>query len=42
MREWFISGGIHFVLGFVVGWLVFQRPQFVTDLINKLRAKIGV
>ena len=29
-----------FVLGFIVGWIVFQRPQWVTDLFNKLKAKI--
>lgn len=29
-----------FGLGFMVGWIVFQRPQWVTDLFNKLKAKI--
>jgi hypothetical protein len=26
--------------GFLAGWLIFQRPQWVTDLFNKLWTKL--
>ncbi len=42
MKIWFISGWVHLVIGFVIGWIVFKRPQWATDLINKLKAKIGL
>jgi len=42
MTIWFISGWVHLVVGFVVGWVVFQRPACVTNLIAKIRAKIGL
>ena len=42
MKEWFIASGLNLCIGFVIGWIVFQRPQFATDLINKIRAKIGI
>lgn len=29
-----------FIAGFVVGWLVFQRPQLVTDFVSATRKKI--
>lgn len=29
-----------FGAGFVTGWLVFQRPQLVSDLINATKEKI--
>jgi len=28
-------------LGFFIGLVVFKRPQWATDLINKIKAKIG-
>jgi 3-mercaptopyruvate sulfurtransferase SseA len=40
IKEWIWAGSIHLVLGFVLGWIVFARPQWATDLIAKLRAKI--
>lgn len=30
------------LIGFGIGWLVFQRPQFATDLIERAKAKLGV
>ena len=42
MREWIIAGWIHLVIGFALGWLVFKRPQWATDLIAKAKAKIGL
>lgn len=33
---------IFFCIGFAFGWLVFQRPQWMTDLIDKVRAKVGI
>jgi hypothetical protein len=30
------------VIGFAIGWLVFERPQFATDLFNKLKTKVGL
>lgn len=40
MKIWLISGAWHLALGFVIGWVVFERPQWVTDLIEKAKAKI--
>lgn len=42
MKVWIISGWVHFVIGFVVGWIVLKRPQWVTNLINKAKAKVGL
>lgn len=33
---------IWFAIGFVCGWLSFARPQWVTDLIDKARERIGI
>lgn len=33
---------IGLALGFIGGWLLFKRPQWVSDAFAKLRAKIGV
>ncbi len=41
MKVWFISGWLHLVVGFVVGWIVFKRPQWATDLFAKIKAKVG-
>lgn len=40
MKVWFISGWLHLVAGFVLGWIVFKRPQWATDLIEKAKSKI--
>lgn len=29
-----------FVIGFAIGWLVFNRPQFVTDAWAGIKAKL--
>jgi hypothetical protein len=42
MKEWFIASGLNLVIGFVIGWIVFKRPQWATDLIAKAKAKIGL
>ena len=42
MKAWILSGWIHLVIGFVLGWIVFQRPQWATDLLAKAKAKIGL
>lgn len=42
MKTWFISGWLHLVVGFAIGWIVFKRPQWATDLIKKAKAKIGL
>lgn len=34
----FLSG---LVIGFVIGWLVIKRPQWVTDLFAWFKQKIG-
>ena len=41
MKEWLVSGSINFILGFVFGWIVVARPQWATNLLTKLRTKIG-
>lgn len=33
---------VGFVLGLVVGWNFLPQPQFVKDLLDKLKAKIGL
>jgi len=40
MKVWIISGWVHFLLGFVVGWVVLKRPKWATDLLERMRAKI--
>ena len=42
MREWFIAGWIHLIIGFVIGWVVFQRPAWATNLWAKIKAKVGL
>lgn len=32
---------IVFGSGFLAGWLFVKRPQWITDAIEKLRAKLG-
>lgn len=34
IKEWFVSGGVHLVLGFLLGWIVFKRPAWVENLIG--------
>jgi hypothetical protein len=40
MKLWFISGWLHLVIGFALGWIVFKRPAWATRLIEKAKAKI--
>lgn len=40
MKIWIISGWLHLIVGFVAGWLFVKRPQWVTDLIDKAKAKL--
>ncbi len=40
MKVWIISGWVHLIIGFVLGWIVFKRPQWATDLIEKAKAKL--
>jgi hypothetical protein len=42
MKEWFISGSVHLVVGFLLGWLVFKRPDIMTRAINWLLSLIGL
>lgn len=42
MRTWILSGWVHLAIGFFLGWVVFKRPQWSTDLMAKLKAKVGV
>lgn len=42
IKEWFVSGAVHLVIGFFIGYLIFQRPQWATDLIKKLLSKVGL
>ena len=37
---WVVSGWVHLAIGFVIGWVVFKRPAWATDLIEKIKAKI--
>lgn len=41
IKTWIISGWIHAVIGFILGWIVFKRPEWVETIISKVRAKIG-
>ena len=27
-------------IGFVAGWIVFQRPEWATDLLNRIKTKL--
>lgn len=40
MKEWFISGWIHLVIGFVIGWIVFKQPEWAKNLAYSLWDKI--
>lgn len=42
LKEWIIAGWIHLALGIFIGWVIFKRPQWVTDLISKAKAKVGL
>ena len=42
MNTWIISGWVHLVVGFAIGWLVFKRPEFIARTIAKIRAKVGL
>jgi len=35
VKEWLISGWIHLVLGFGIGWLIFKRPGSISAFIEK-------
>ena len=41
MLTWFISGWLHLAIGLIIGWFVFPRPQWATDIWNKIKAKFG-
>lgn len=41
MKIWIISGWVHLLIGFGIGWLVFNRPQWATDLIEKIKGKLS-
>ncbi len=40
MKIWIISGWLHLIVGFALGWLLVKRPQWVTDLLEKTKAKL--
>ena len=42
MKEWLISGWLHLILGFVIGWIVFEKPQWAKDLWDKIKSKVGL
>lgn len=42
MQTWIVSGWVHFVVGFVVGWVVFKRPAFAQKMIDKIKVKLGM
>lgn len=42
VHAWFMSAWINLAIGFVAGWIVFERPQWATDLFNKLKGKVGL
>ena len=43
MAKFVFSGDIIFLVGgFVIGWIVFKRPDWATNLINNLKSKIGL
>lgn len=39
MKEWFIAGWLHLIIGFVLGWVVFKRPVWAQNLIDKVKVK---
>lgn len=42
MKVWIISGWVHLIVGFGLGWVLFKRPEWVSNLFAKARAKIGL
>lgn len=40
MKIWLISGWLHLAVGFAAGWLFVKRPQWVTDLFEKIKANL--
>jgi hypothetical protein len=40
MKVWIVSGWVHLVIGFALGWVMFNRPKWVTNLLARIRAKI--
>ncbi|HEY6021656.1 MAG TPA: hypothetical protein VIY48_17840 [Candidatus Paceibacterota bacterium] len=41
IKEWFVSGAIHLAVGFVIGWIVFKRPEWVSTFFAWVRSKVG-
>lgn len=42
IKEWFISGALHLVVGFLAGWLVFKRPDLMSKILYKISGgKLG-
>lgn len=42
VKTWFISGAVHLVVGFVAGWIILKRPEWVEAIIAKIKSKIGI
>lgn len=37
---WVVSGWVHLAIGIAIGWVIFKRPQWFQNLIDKAKAKI--
>lgn len=40
IKIWIISGWIHLIVGFVIGWIVFKRPAWADTLFGKIKSRI--
>lgn len=38
MATWLVSGWIHLMIGFGVGWIVFKRPAWVDALLARIES----
>lgn len=37
MKEWIIAGWVHLIIGIALGWIIFKRPQWAQNLIDKYK-----
>ena len=40
-KIWLVSGWLHFAIGFVIGWIIFKRPEWVGAAYQWAKHKIG-
>ncbi len=42
MTTWIISGWVHLIIGFLIGWIFLRRPEWVETFISWVKDKVGL